>query len=157
VSLCAKQVWWRHNAGVGSSLLHAEKQQLVGCSSHARLSRSWGSPNSGGLEQIDVSSRFLTVFWALVADRALTGSHSSELASCLAGGSGRFGARVRSGLREAEQQESVKLGGSTVSAPSRVCWKVEQQWSVRRRHGQLSGLSGSLSSGSVRRETGLVP
>jgi len=43
-------------------------------------------------------------------------------------------------------EESVRLGGSTVPAPSRICWKVERQLSFSRRHGQLSGLSGSLSS-----------
>ena len=31
-----------------------------------------------------------------------------------------------------EQQGSVKLGGSSVPAPSQVCWKVEQQRSVGR-------------------------
>ena len=70
---------------------------------------------------------------------------------------GRFGAHCRSGLLQVEQQGLVMLGGSTVPAPSRVCWKVEeQQRSVGRSHGQLSGLSGSLSSGGGL-ETGGTP
>ena len=120
-----------------------EEQQLVG-RKQVRLPGSSGSPSSGGLEQVDVSGRFLFAVWALVADRALTGGNSSGFASCHAGKSGRFGARVRSGLL---QQDSVRLGGSTVPAPSRVCWKVEQQRSVGRKHGQLPGLSGSLCFG----------
>jgi len=53
---------------------------------------------------------------------------------------GRFGAHVRLDLLQVEQPESVRLDGSTVPAPSRVCWKVVQQRPVGRRHGQLSGL-----------------
>ncbi len=81
--------------------------------------------------------------WALVADRALTGGNSSGFASCHAGMSGRFDAGVRSG------QDSLRLGGSTVPAPSRVCWEVEQQRSIGRKHGQLSGLSGFLCFGGL--------
>ena len=54
-----------------------------------------------------------------------------------------------------EQQGSARLGGSTVPAPSQICCKVERQLSFSRRHGQLSGLSDSLSSRG--RETGGTP
>ena len=56
-----------------------------------------------------MSGNVLFVVWALVADRAFTRGHSSRFASCLAGRSGRFGARVRSGLLMVEQQRSVGL------------------------------------------------
>ncbi len=111
--------------------MQVEEQRLVG-RGQVRLSGPPGFLSSGVLEQVGVFGRLLFVVWAFVVDRILTGGHSSRFASCLAGRSGRFGARVKSGLLQVEQQGSIKLGGSTVLAPSRVCWKVEQQRSAIR-------------------------
>jgi len=96
-------------AGGGSAVSGSQADPVVRFLGLSELRRSSVGPRVG-----QSSVRGSGPSWPIEPSREVT---SSGFASCFAGRSGRFGARVRSGLLQVEKQGLVRLGGCTVPAP----------------------------------------